>query len=166
MNQAPENESEAIRSEIDTTRRRMDDTMDALGDRLKGRHLFDELLGFFRSDNGSRKAAEIREKVSHSASSAAHSIADTVKANPMPALLIGAGIAWMIYSSRKSPSGRYEGESYRTNYDPDDAYDRPLEYPAGGSSHGFGEIEETGFSVGGVGSEDDECYGESKLEQV
>ncbi|MEO6569047.1 MAG: DUF3618 domain-containing protein [Opitutaceae bacterium] len=166
MNQASENETEAIRSEIDTTRRRMDDTMDALGDRLKGRHLFDELLGFFRSDNGSSKAAEIREKVSRSASTVAHSVADTVKANPMPALLIGAGIAWMIYSSRKSASDRDDDESYRTNFDPDDAYDRPLEYPAGGSPRGFGETEETGFSVGGVGVGDDESYGESKLQQV
>jgi len=166
MNQAPENETEAIRSEIDTTRRRMDDTMDALGDRLKGRHLFDELLGFFRSENGSQNAAAIREKVSRSASSAAHSVADTVKANPMPALLIGAGIAWMIYSSRKSSSGRFDDESYRTNYDPDDAYDRPLEYPAGGSSRGFGETEETGFSVGGFGAEEDESSEQSKLQQV
>ena len=35
-------ETEAIRSEIDTTRHRMDETINALGQRLKGRHLLDE----------------------------------------------------------------------------------------------------------------------------
>src|SRR5215204_4996501 len=48
MNDSPKNETETIRSDIDTTRRRMDDTMDALGDRLQPRHLLDEFLGFLR----------------------------------------------------------------------------------------------------------------------
>lgn len=168
MNQSPENETEAIRSEIDTTRRRMDDTMDALGDRLKGRHLLDEILGFFRSDRTEGKGAELRERVSSSASSAVHSITDTVKANPVPLLLIGAGVAWMIYSSRKDSSSRYEGESYGSNnpYDPDAAYNDPLEYPSGGSSERtFGETEETGFSVGGT-SGDFESAGDSGLQQL
>jgi len=30
-----------------------------------------------------------------------HAVVDTVKQNPMPALLIGAGVAWMIYESRR-----------------------------------------------------------------
>ncbi|MEO7413764.1 MAG: DUF3618 domain-containing protein [Opitutaceae bacterium] len=168
MNQPPENETEAIRSEIDTTRRRMDNTMDALGERLKGRHLLDEVLGFFRGDNHNSKAVEFREKVSRSASTAAHSIADTVKANPMPALLIGAGIAWMIYSSRKSDSARYEDESDRTAgpYDPDASYDRPLDYSSSDAVRGFGEAEETGFPAGGFGENYGENSGQSKLQQV
>lgn len=167
MNDSPENETEAIRSEIDTTRRRMDDTMDALGDRLKGRHLLDEILGFFRSDRAQGKAAEIRDKVSTSASSAVHSITDTVKANPVPLLLIGAGVAWMIYSSRKNSSSGYGTESYGSAnpYDPDAEYDEPLEYPSEASSERtFGETEETGFTVGGTAEE--YTSGESGLQQV
>jgi hypothetical protein len=176
MKQAPENEpemeTEAIRSEIDTTRRRMDDTMDALGDRLKGRHLLDEILGFFRSEGNQveGKAAEIRHKITDSASSAARSVADTVKTNPMPFLLIGAGVAWMIYSSRKqSSSGRYEDEVYGSaaGYDPDASYDRPLEYPTSSEDEpGFGEAD-SGFAIRGSSESD---FGESdqpsKLEQV
>jgi hypothetical protein len=173
MNQSPENETEAIRSEIDTTRRRMDDTMDALGDRLKGRHLVDEVLGFFRSDrtemNG--KAAEIREKLSQSVSSAAQAVTETVKANPVPLLLIGAGIAWMIYSNRNKSAndrGRYGDEGYENgvSYDPDAAYD-PLEYPTSTETEvGFGE-EEPGFSIGGgAGGESRQSGAGSKLEQV
>lgn len=169
MNRTFENDTEAIRSEIDTTRRRMDDTMEALGDRLKGRHLFDELLGLFRPDNPNSKAMEIRDKVSRSASTAARSVVDTVKANPVPALLIGAGIAWMIYSSRKnnSASAIPEDEDYdfgAADYNPDASYDRPLEYPAPDSTRGFGETEE-GFTLGGAGDYR-ETNGESKLEQL
>lgn len=167
MNQNFENDPDAIRSEIDTTRRRMDDTMEALSDRLKGRHLFDELLGLFRSDNPNSKAMEIRDKVSRSASTAARSVVETVKANPVPALLIGAGIAWMIYSSRKSNSALAEDEDYdfgAADYDPDSSYDRPLDYPAPASTRGFGESEE-GFSLGGAGDYR-ESNGESNLEQL
>lgn len=173
MNQVPENdEADAIRSEIDTTRRRMDDTMDALGDRLKGRHLLDEILGFFRSDNsGSNgKAAELKEKISETASSAARSVADTVKANPLPLLLIGAGVAWMIYSSGKESSrDRYadEDDGATAGYDPDASYDRPLDYPTpAGAERGFGESD-SGFSIGGTVEDDfSESSGPSKLEQV
>jgi ElaB/YqjD/DUF883 family membrane-anchored ribosome-binding protein len=50
----------------------------------------------------------------------------------MPALMIGAGVAWMIYSSRKR-SDEYDFEDYSSEeamrYDPDTHYDRPLDYP-------------------------------------
>lgn len=91
---------DAIRSEIDDTRQRMDDTIDALSQRLKGRHLLDEVLGFLRprlaNDGG-----ELKEKISDRASSLLSGITTTVKAHPVPALVIGAGIAWWIYESRK-----------------------------------------------------------------
>src|SRR4051812_5731110 len=102
MNDSHENETEAIRSDIDVTRRRMDDTMDALGDRLQPRHLLDEVLGFFRGNgsDGDNKLTQMREKLTQSAGTAMNAVVDTVKSNPMPALLIGAGVAWMIYESR------------------------------------------------------------------
>jgi hypothetical protein len=182
MNQRSENETDAIRSDIDTTRQRMDNTLDALGERLQGRHLLDEIIGFFRSDpNGEGKVAQFREKVSQSASSAAHAVADTVKANPMPALLIGAGVVWMVYASqRKNSNGgrdyQYEYDDEETGgmagrsslYDPDASYDRPLDYPAGTTSErSFGD-EETGFTVSGNENAPAGILatGESKLEQV
>src|SRR5215213_1609096 len=113
MNDSSKNETENIRSDIDTTRRRMDDTMDALGDRLQPRHLLDEVLGYFRGggDGDSNRLQQVREKITRSADTAVHAITDTVKKNPMPALLIGAGVAWMIYESRrdKTPRG-FDGD--------------------------------------------------------
>lgn len=143
MNQESRNETEAIRSEIDDTRRRMDETMGALGDRLQGRHLLDEILGFFRQRRGSADAAA--DKIKHSAETALHSVVDTVRAHPLPTLAVGASLGWLIYASRKRrsrdqwDSGGPEFADYDerralsgdVRYDPDVHYDRPLEYPTG-----------------------------------
>lgn len=141
MNPESHNEADAIRSDIDVTRRRMDDTMDALQNRLQGRHLIDEILGFFRSkaSDGESRMHTMKENISQSANTAIHAVVDTVKANPIPALMIGAGVAWMIYESRRD---RTAGEWIEDNtfsddvrlsqvqYDPD-YQDRPLDYPTG-----------------------------------
>jgi ElaB/YqjD/DUF883 family membrane-anchored ribosome-binding protein len=128
------NDTAALRSDIDVTRRRMDDTMDAIGNRLQGRHLVDEILGLFRRNDAS--GSRTREKLARSVENAGRSVATTVKENPVPTLLIGAGVAWLIYSQTKSrrddgASGRatehFDGDA---DYDPDLYADRPLQYPS------------------------------------
>lgn len=102
--------SESIRSEIDQTRNRMDHTIDQLTERLKGRHLVDELLGYLRSGNGSSAAATVKDKVSETTSAAVHAVVDAVKSHPLPLLVMGAGLAWLIYEKEhraKSPSRSY-----------------------------------------------------------
>jgi ElaB/YqjD/DUF883 family membrane-anchored ribosome-binding protein len=158
MNHSSQNDTDAIRSDIDVTRRRMDDTMDALGDRLQPRHLLDEVLGFFRGDNpnGEARLTQIREKVTSSADTAMHAVVDSIKQNPVPALLIGAGVAWMIYESRRDKTppradGDYYGydrEGDELRYDPDRHYDRPLQYPNGAEDTEFGA--EAGSKLGEI----------------
>lgn len=149
MNEESQKETEAIRSDIDVTRRRMDETIDSLGTRLQGRHLVDEILGFFRrrKSEGDSAGPGVGEKIKQSADTALHSTIDTIKAHPLPILAIGAGVAWLIYESRKKPSADYADVEFDTEYDynqqltlrgdvqydPDQHYDRPLEYPSGGS---------------------------------
>ena len=140
MNEPQNSAAEAIRSDIDVIRRRLDDTIDALGDRLQPRHLLDEVLGYLRGNSaeGENRMSQIKERVTQSAESALHSVVDTVKQNPLPALLIGAGVGWMIYESMRDRTpppadGDYYGysrEGERLAYDPDTHYDRPLEYPS------------------------------------
>jgi len=119
----PAPESEAIRSQIDETRHRMDETIGALGERLSGRHLVDEALHFFRTQNENGNMNKFTQKISTSANTAARSVVDTVKANPLPIALIGAGVAWYFYNqSRRGATngsysdpegyGNYYGESY------------------------------------------------------
>ncbi len=115
--------TETLRSDIDTTRERMDETIDRLGDRLQGRHLVDEVIGFFRSSSEpGNRGAELRDKVTTTARNAASSVADTVKAHPIPLLLVGAGVAWLIYENRKSSRSR-SYDSYDEEYS---AYDEDL----------------------------------------
>jgi len=85
MNDSANNETETIRSDIDITRRRMDDTMDALGDRLQPRHLLDELLGFLRSSgsDGESRMKHLGQRVGQSCNTAMHSVVDSVKQNPI-----------------------------------------------------------------------------------
>lgn len=134
---------EQIRSEIDSTRRRMDDNLDALRERLRGRHLLDEIVGFFR--NNQSETSELRHKVSNTVQTAADSLVNTVKTNPLPLLLVGAGVGWMIYENRRhraetdftSDYGDDDAELYsetaRNYADPDALYDRPLDYSASGT---------------------------------
>jgi hypothetical protein len=173
MNSTSTPDPAEIRSEIDTTRQRMDDTLDALGQRLQGRHLIDEVLGFFR--NNSDRSRELGQKLSHTASSAMNSLTDTVKANPVPALLIGAGVGWMIYQSRRSSSSsdyEYDYESGggyargESDSDLESLYDRPLDYPASSTAgaQGGSAFEETGYNAGGFPTSD--TQGSSKLGQA
>ncbi len=146
MNPKSVSETEALRSDIEMTRRRMDDTMDALGERLHGRHIVDEVIGFFRghSEGASETADRVRSKLSETAGTASHAVVDTVKKNPLPILMITAGAAWLAYSAMR---GRKNEEAEDTEiddeglYDPDTHYDRPLEYPSGSMSS---ESEESG----------------------
>lgn len=164
MNQSRQNETEAIRSDIDSTRNRMDDTIDALGSRLQPRHLLDEVLGFFRrhESEATEKLSHVRESISHSSEAAMNTVVDTVKKNPVPLLLIGAGVAWMVYSNRQSRSMDYSDYDYDQGrrddfrYDPDAHIDRPLDYP---NTIGTG-ISEAGWSE--EAQQDSSKFGEMK----
>ena len=142
MNQQPDLESDAIRSEIDSTRGRMDETIDRLENRLHGRHLIDEIVGFFRRGDSEGRVDEWKEKVSRSAGT----VVDSVKAHPVPLLMIGAGVAWLIYQNRSASRGSdyytgaidYTGEDY-----PGTGYE------SYGSSSGGG-YEAQGYSAEGL----------------
>jgi ElaB/YqjD/DUF883 family membrane-anchored ribosome-binding protein len=134
MNQPTDLQSDAIRSDIDTTRARMDETIDALGNRFDGRHIVDEVLGFFRRSDGG--ANRLGSQLSKSAESALSSVTSTVKENPIPVLLIGAGVAWMLFKSRQSSHDSTSNYSTADERDfnrshPREYTDQPLQQKAG-----------------------------------
>jgi ElaB/YqjD/DUF883 family membrane-anchored ribosome-binding protein len=132
MNQQADLESNALRSEIDSTRGRMDQTIDALEDRMKGRHLIDEIVGFFRRSDGDGRVDELKQKISRTAGT----VVDSVKAHPVPVMMVGAGIAWLIYQNRSSGRFRtqdqrnfdYTGEDYAGGYESYGAASEPTGY--------------------------------------
>lgn len=121
FNTNPAKSPESLRSDIDGTRQRLDDTIDAIASRLRGRHLVDEMLHLARQSKGSgevrRKADEIRDKVTDATGTAVQTVVETVKAHPWPALLVGAGLAWMAYDKKRQASAPPTGPNYDPDYD-------------------------------------------------
>lgn len=121
MNPPPDASADpkAIRSRIDETRHRMDETIDALGQRFQGRHLVDEALNFVRKQTENGNMTQFKTQLKHSTDTAIHTVVDTVKANPIPAALVGAGIAWYFYSQTRDDStrnGYADGDPIRGYY--------------------------------------------------
>lgn len=145
--------SEQIRRDIHRTRADMDETVDAIGERLRPRHLLDDLIDVFRGGrpssggesstmSGARESASLAKDLGASAM-------QKLKHHPMPAALIGAGIAWLLFDESSGPSrddvrGRWRDEelrehggSYvdaRTGQPYDDSYG--AEYKRGGQRSG------------------------------
>ena len=103
-------ESEAIRSEIKHTREHMDETLDQIGEHMKPRRFFDDVLNFFRGSEPGRSPA----------GKVASSVVGVVREHPIPTLLIGAGIAWAIYEKRHRNGHHGNGHSYREERRPRD----------------------------------------------
>lgn len=115
---------EEIRRDIERTRAEMDTTLDALSERMTPRHLLDELFEFWHGDEGRTRGARrtFRETGTR--------LADSVKEHPVPAALIGAGLAWLLLEDKKpryrrNPEPPMYGGSYvdaRTGEPYDESY--------------------------------------------
>ncbi|HEX2861894.1 MAG TPA: DUF3618 domain-containing protein [Lacunisphaera sp.] len=114
----PYRDPAAIRREIEATRRRMDDTIQAIGQRFQGRHLVDEALHLIRIQQENGNMTQLRNKLSDSADSAYHAVVDTVKAHPVPTALVGAGLAWLIFEKTRArrDNGEHENDVYRSGF--------------------------------------------------
>ena len=102
--------SEEIRDSIRGTRRGMDDTLNELGERLHPRHLLDDVLDLFRGNSGSSN------KLAQTSKDVGRTISRELREHPLPALLVGAGIAWWIFdaTSDDEDESQYGRRDYRT----------------------------------------------------
>jgi hypothetical protein len=91
-----------IEREIAATRMRMENTIQAIKNDLTPGQLVDQAVQYFRDGKVGEVAGKFGTSVGRGASSAASSIGVLVKENPLPAALIGAGLAWMAASSYKA----------------------------------------------------------------
>ena len=105
--------AEDIRAGIDQTRAQMDGTLDELTERLKPRHLLDDVLDYFQSrrERGAGDGARVKQAAGHARDSAADAgkvVIRQVKRHPIPALLMGAGLAWLLLESDDEKEGYAE----------------------------------------------------------
>jgi hypothetical protein len=123
---------EQIRDDIRRTRANMDETVDAISERLRPRHLLDDVIDLFRSPSGSggngggsSSSPNMRDAAGVAKDLGANAF-QKLKAHPMPAALIAAGVAWLLFdenssgsyggrraSSRGDVRGRYRDEELR-----------------------------------------------------
>jgi gas vesicle protein len=104
--------SAEIQADIRETRGRMDATLDELGNRLTARSLLNSALDWWDSPgkHGKNEAARTAVKA----------VARQIKHHPMPSLLIGSGIAWLISESMDHDEGpkavrHGNGETHRND---------------------------------------------------
>jgi mono/diheme cytochrome c family protein len=94
MNSSPD--PDALREDIEGTRRRMDETIAALEQRLQPRHLLDEVVGYLRQKHDSGGTAD---RTSSAAGPALKKAGRTIADNPLPVAVIGLGLGWLIYNA-------------------------------------------------------------------
>lgn len=91
--------TDQIRRDIRHTRGEMDETLDELGERLHPRRLLDELLDLLSPKDGTGSSAA--ETVSRSLKRGGKSVSKYARENPIPTLLMTAGVAWAIYDAAR-----------------------------------------------------------------
>lgn len=89
-----------IENEIRKTREAMSNTLDAIERKMSPGQLMDEVLGYFHAGSGSGNTLS--------------SVKERVSGNPLPAAMIGAGLAWMIASPNRIGSGQMSSASSHT----------------------------------------------------
>jgi ElaB/YqjD/DUF883 family membrane-anchored ribosome-binding protein len=86
-----------LEREVDESRSHIYDTLNALEQRFSPSQIFDQVLNYTRSNSGEFS----------------RNLVETVKANPVPALLTATGLAWMMAGQRNpGPHGSMSNASY------------------------------------------------------
>jgi ElaB/YqjD/DUF883 family membrane-anchored ribosome-binding protein len=110
-----------IRERIESTRARMGDTIEQIGDRVNPDRVKAEIRAKAREqiheakDNVKRKARDTMRNVEHGVTDAGRGIWATIRENPLPAGMVGFGLAWMIANRRGGDEPRERDyETYST----------------------------------------------------
>lgn len=116
LHYGPDVSTSEIESDIDRTRHEMDETIDELAERLHPRHLLgtaaERVARALRSPSGDGG------DYSEMALRAGKTIAHQVREHPIPALLFGAGLAWLAYDQAQEDEGDSEPRMDSGSYGP------------------------------------------------
>jgi hypothetical protein len=114
--------AEAIRQDIARTRAEMDHTVEALQERLRPRHLLDDVLEWFRTPSrgatsgggGGGGGGGNASSAVETAKDLGQKVVDKLKQHPIPAALIGGGLTWLLFEG----DSRDGGGRTRNDYTP------------------------------------------------
>jgi ElaB/YqjD/DUF883 family membrane-anchored ribosome-binding protein len=126
-------ESEAeVLERIEATRERMGETISRIGDRVNPDRVQRQV-----KDNIKQKARDTMRGIEHEVKDTGRGIWHTIRENPLPAGMLGIGLAWLLVNSRRDDDD--DRPRVRAGaYPPTHAYDpaRPYDEPAFGSPKG------------------------------
>lgn len=111
---------EEVQREVQQSRAEVEQTLDAIQERLSPGQMFEQFIDYMRSSNGNEFMRNLGTRI---------------RDNPLPVALVGAGLAWLMMSGARSERRRYADEDMFDEY-PEERYGVG-EY--GGDYHGAAE---------------------------
>jgi ElaB/YqjD/DUF883 family membrane-anchored ribosome-binding protein len=142
-----------IRSEIVRTREDMSETIDAIQERLSPRTLASQAKESVkeatvgRVKQAARSVTDSASNIAESTKETAVDVAESVRQNPWPALLIGAGAAWWLID--RSRQSAYDRRSAVVDYEHDDGttghYEARGVQPS--AAYGYGDAYDTRYTT-------------------
>lgn len=123
-----------IRHDIQRTRQHMTSTVNAIQDKLSPQHLVHEATSAVH-DATIGRAEQVMNDVSDTVQNAGTNILDTIRENPIPAVLAAAGLGWLAYKAiTNAQSNNQYNDGYRNygnGYRSDSSYRGVNGYTAG-----------------------------------
>lgn len=92
------NETEIIAADIRMTQERLGDTVEEIGERFNPTRLKEELKHDIR-DATIGKVENMAQQTAEMMSDAQHTIVQSIRENPIPVVLVGLGLGWMILNA-------------------------------------------------------------------
>ena len=119
-----EDETEIIAADIRISQERLGDTVEEIGERFNPTRLKEELKSDIR-DATIGKVENMAQQTADMVSDAQRSLMQSIRENPIPVVMVGLGLGWMILnaSTRKnrmgadSQNGDYQRRGARSMYD-------------------------------------------------
>jgi ElaB/YqjD/DUF883 family membrane-anchored ribosome-binding protein len=126
-------ESEAeVLQRIEATRERMGETISRIGDRVNPDRVQREL-----KDNIKQKARDTMRGIEDGVSEKGRGIWHAIRENPLPAGMIGIGLAWLVANANRDDDME-RGRTRPYRYTPDRPYGDPaFGYPTGGRAEPY-----------------------------
>jgi ElaB/YqjD/DUF883 family membrane-anchored ribosome-binding protein len=117
----PAPESETLRAEISQTRSRLSETLDELGERLNPQNVKHEITERVKDRIRGATIGRVQQMARHTADrmhDTRTSLMEAVRENPVPASLVGIGLAWLFMNqARNKPSRTRRPARYADEFD-------------------------------------------------
>ena len=97
--------TEALRAEIETTRMRMSDTLDEIGNRLNPQTIKENVKDSIREATIGR-VSHMARNATESVQRSTSGITNAVRENPIPAAMIAVGLGWMFFNNKSERAER------------------------------------------------------------